>query len=397
MKSKARIMSLLLVLMMFATVLTACAPEAEPAPAPAERKTLTGIGEGFGGEIKATVVVEGDKIISVEVVGEDETDGVGTPALEQLPAIIVEANSTEDDVISGATYTSDGIIYAVNNALDPAAYPAPEPTPEEPALIEEDVLREAALNLLNNIPDNNFIMASDAALALAAENPDAVLWVDLRAAEDYAKGHITNAVNIPWATLGDNLEVLPMNKQIIFQCYSGQTSAQATALAQMLGFNAVSFRGGMNFGWAPLNLGEDTLQMDANPLPAAKAPELDEKEQIIWDAVKAYFPPEKNNIIAPADLLALVEENPDAITVLDIRAAEDYAKGHIETAMNIPFKTVGANIDQIPMNRPVYVTCYTGQTAGITIAPMRIMGYNAISLNRGMTGWDGEALPTVTE
>jgi rhodanese-related sulfurtransferase len=49
------------------------------------------------------------------------------------------------------------------------------------------------------------------------------------------------------------------------------------------------------------------------------------------------------------------------------------------------------------MNRPAYVTCYTGQTAGITIAPLRMMGYNAISLNRGMTGWDGEALPKVTE
>lgn len=318
MRNKARIISLLLVLMMFATVLTACAPKAEPAPAPA-------------------------------------------PAEQPAPA------------------------------------PEPAPAPAEPALVPEDVLKEAALNLLNNIPDNNFIMASDAALALAEENPDAVLWVDLRSAEDYAKGHITNSVNIPWATLGENLEVLPMNKQIIFQCYSGQTSAQATALAQMLGFNAVSFRGGMNFGWAPLNLGEDSLQMDANPLPAAKAPDLDEKEQIIWDAVVAYFPPEKNNIIAPADLLALVEENPDAITVLDIRSAEDYAKGHIETSKNIPFKTVGANTDQIPMNRPVYVTCYTGQTAGITIAPLRIMGYNAISLNRGMTGWDGEALPTVTE
>ena len=165
-------------------------------------------------------------------------------------------------------------------------------------------------------------MASDAALALAAENPDAVFWIDLRSAEDYAKGHIENAVNIPFATFGDNLEVIPMNKQIILQCYSGQTSAQAAALAQMLGFNAVSFRGGMNFGWAPLNLGEASLQMDANPLPAAKAPELDEKEQIVWDAVKAYFPPDKNNIIAPKDLLALVEENPDAITVLDIRTAE---------------------------------------------------------------------------
>lgn len=283
----------------------------------------------------------------------------------------------------------------------PAVEPAtPEPTPEpepEPALVKEDVLREAALKLLNNIPDNNFIMAADAALELAEENPDAVFWVDLRSAEDYAKGHIVGAVNIPFAQLGDHLDVLPTNKQIILQCYSGQTSAQATALAQMLGFNAVSFRGGMNFGWAPLELGEDTLEMEENPLPAAKAPSLDEAGQIVWDAVKAYFPPDKNNIIAPADLLALVEENPDAITVLDIRSADDYAAGHIETAKHIAFKQVGANIDQVPTNRPVYVTCYTGQTAGITIAPMRIMGYNAISLNRGMTGWDGAELPKVTD
>ena len=112
--------------------LAACAPKEEPAPPAAEQKTLTGVGEGFGGEIKATVVMEGDKIISVEVVGEKETQGIGTPALEQLPAKIVEANSTEVDVISGATYTSNGIIYAVNNAIDPVAYPAPvAEVPEE--------------------------------------------------------------------------------------------------------------------------------------------------------------------------------------------------------------------------------------------------------------------------
>ena len=126
-------------------------------------------------------------------------------------------------------------------------------------------------------------------MSLNDENPDAVFWVDMRSAEDYAKGHITNAVNIPYAKTGEMLEVIPMNKQVIFQCYSGQTSAQVTALANMLGFNAVSFRGGMNFGWAPLNLGEDTLQTTENKLPEAKTPELDEEQQILWDAVKAYF------------------------------------------------------------------------------------------------------------
>lgn len=273
--------------------------------------------------------------------------------------------------------------------------PAPTPTPAPaPALVPAEVIAEAVKGFLTTIPDNNYIMAADAALKLNSENPDAVFWVDMRSAEDYAKGHITNAVNIPYAKTGEKLGVLPTNKQIVFQCYSGQTSAQVTALANMLGYNAVSFRGGMNFGWAPLNLGEATLQTTENKLPEPKKPELDAKKQILWDAVVSYFT-DKNYIIAPADLDALVKENPDAIMVLDIRSAEDFAKGAIATAKNIAFKEVGKNIDQLPSNKPVYVTCYTGQTAGITIAPLRLMGINAISLNRGMTGWTGAELGVV--
>lgn len=276
--------------------------------------------------------------------------------------------------------------------------PAPPEEPQVTELNQEEVLLEGALSVLNNIPENNFIMKSDEALQLIADNPDAVFWVDLRSAEDYAKGHIAGAVNIPYAKVGENLAVLPTNKQIIFQCYSGQTSAQVTSLAQMLGYNALSFRGGMKFGWAPLNLGEDTLETTANPLPEANMPELDEKGQILWDAVVAYFQPDQNYIIQPADLDALVKDNPDAIMVLDIRSAEDFAKGHIPGAVNIPFKTVGQNLDQLSSSKPIYTTCYTGQTAGITIPMLRIAGYNAISLSRGMTGWVDEAkLPTVTE
>ena len=57
--------------------------------------------------------------------GPNETNGIGSKAIAELPAKIVEANSTEVDVIAGATVTSNAIIYAVNNALDPAKYPAP--------------------------------------------------------------------------------------------------------------------------------------------------------------------------------------------------------------------------------------------------------------------------------
>jgi uncharacterized protein with FMN-binding domain len=99
--------------------------------------TLTGTGVGFGGgKITVTVTMDGDKIVSIVADGENQTEGIGTRALEELPGKIVEANSTEVDVIAGATVTSEGIIYAVNNALDPEKYPAPEDkSKKEPASI----------------------------------------------------------------------------------------------------------------------------------------------------------------------------------------------------------------------------------------------------------------------
>ncbi|MEL7647449.1 MAG: FMN-binding protein [Sedimentibacter sp.] len=100
--------------------MAACAKEEAP-----KAETLTGVGKGFGGEVTVTVTREGDKITNVVAVGEKETNGIGSKALEELPAKIVAANSTEVDVVAGATYTSNAIIYAVNNALDPVKYPAP--------------------------------------------------------------------------------------------------------------------------------------------------------------------------------------------------------------------------------------------------------------------------------
>ncbi|HAS92873.1 MAG TPA: FMN-binding protein [Sedimentibacter sp.] len=83
-----------------------------------EEVTLTGTAEGFGGDVTVNVVVKGDDIISVEAIGEDETEGIGSVALVELPALIAEADSTDIDGVSGATYTSDGIKAAVRNALE---------------------------------------------------------------------------------------------------------------------------------------------------------------------------------------------------------------------------------------------------------------------------------------
>ncbi len=125
-----KILSLILVVLLVTSLFGCASKTAAPAA-----ETLTGTGDGFGGQVTVTVTKEADKITKVEVVGKDETQGIGTNAIDKLPAAIVEANSAEVDVVSGATYTSNAIIYAVNNALDPVKYPYPmaeEPKEEEP-------------------------------------------------------------------------------------------------------------------------------------------------------------------------------------------------------------------------------------------------------------------------
>lgn len=64
-------------------------------------------------------VVDG-KIADVTVTSHNETPGVGTPAIDNIPSKIVEAQSTDVEAVTGATYTSNAIIEAVNIALDKA-------------------------------------------------------------------------------------------------------------------------------------------------------------------------------------------------------------------------------------------------------------------------------------
>ena len=62
--------------------------------------------------------VEDGTITNVEVTEHEETDGLADPALADVPAAIVETNSTEVEVVSGATITSEAIIEAVNLILE---------------------------------------------------------------------------------------------------------------------------------------------------------------------------------------------------------------------------------------------------------------------------------------
>ena len=81
-----------------------------------------GSAKGIGGDVPVTVTVSGGKITDVTVGDNSETQGIGSKAIEQLPAKIVAAGGTDGvDAVSGATVTSKAIFEAVNAALGSAA------------------------------------------------------------------------------------------------------------------------------------------------------------------------------------------------------------------------------------------------------------------------------------
>lgn len=82
--------------------------------------TYYGTGKGFAGTMKVKVDISGGKIASISIVSTKDGDSYVKSASSLLDTI-VEKQSTNVDTVSGATFSSRGIIAAVRSALSQAA------------------------------------------------------------------------------------------------------------------------------------------------------------------------------------------------------------------------------------------------------------------------------------
>ena len=90
----------------------------EEEAAPSDKEVYTGEAEGGHGPVIVEVTMDGDEIVKIEVVEENETKGLGDAAFEELIPKIIDAQSTDGiDAVSGATVSSEALFGAVNEAL----------------------------------------------------------------------------------------------------------------------------------------------------------------------------------------------------------------------------------------------------------------------------------------
>ena len=91
--------------------------QARKVDAPDTAKTQKVTVDGFGGDMTLEVTADADKLYGVNVLSNSETQGIGSKAVEALPALMVEQQSFNVDGIAGATVSSTALRTGVEQAI----------------------------------------------------------------------------------------------------------------------------------------------------------------------------------------------------------------------------------------------------------------------------------------
>ena len=284
------------------------------------------------------------------------------------------------------------------------------------ATTASNVIGDRALNMLASMPSSGDYANNSVTADVLQQNLSQVYVLDIRQKADYAKGHIPGAKQVDfsqWAA-PENLAKLPKNQKIVVVCYTGTTATQAAAGLRMLGYDAVSLKGGMN-GWAPNETQSQVINdllntsypdvttassLTAQPGMAATftTPSSADYQMLAEQANKVFsaMPTSgdfANNTVSASGLSAMLNDpaKKDTLFVLDVRQKADYAKGHIAGAVNIDLNAVAlpANLQLLPKDKKIVVVCYSGNTAGQVVTALRMLDYDAVMLKYGMMSWDG--------
>ena len=115
---------------------------------------------------------------------------------------------------------------------------------------------------------------------------------------------------------------------------------------------------------------------------------------IIYSYLQAAF--SKLKMVSPAELTLLV--NREDATVVDIRSSDDFKRGHITGARNLPLAQLKTQISSLENQKaaPIIVVCQAGMSAQGAARQLLDNGFSRVMvLAGGMNKWTEASLPVV--
>ena len=175
---RKKFVAALLCVAMVLTLLAGCGSSSSSTAASGSvAGTYEGTGKGRNGDIVVAVTLDDDAVITnIEVKEQQETEGVGDIAFDQMIPKMVEHNTVAVDAVATATLTSNGLLEAVRNALTAAGVNPDDYNGEVSATTGEDTTYDVDVAVVGAGG------AGMAAAAAAAENGASVLVLEKAAA-----------------------------------------------------------------------------------------------------------------------------------------------------------------------------------------------------------------------
>jgi rhodanese-related sulfurtransferase len=125
---------------------------------------------------------------------------------------------------------------------------------------------------------------------------------------------------------------------------------------------------------------------------------LSAQEAASADAVATASETEIARTMQVGELLARIDEGSQPL-ILDVRTPEEYAEGHIEGAINIPYTELEDRVGElgIELGDEMVVYCRSGRRAGVAETALFELGYtNLKDLEGHINKWNEVGYPLVT-
>jgi rhodanese-related sulfurtransferase len=235
---------------------------------------------------------------------------------------------------------------------------------------------------------------------------DQVYIIDIRAAADFALGHIKNAHNVAFADLLTHIKGVNLTSytKVAIVCYTGQTAGYGASLLRLMGYDKVfSMKWGMcawhnDFAskWNNTIANGNAYASQFTSTATAKAvagsmPVLSTGKTTGQEILEARVATLLTDGFTPATVTnQVVFSSLTSYYIVNYWPAAQYADpGHIPGAVQYtPKETIklSADLKTLPTDKPIAVYCYTGQTSAFLTAYLRLLGYDAKSILFGTNG-----------
>ncbi len=293
-----------------------------------------------------------------------------TPAAEPTPAAVLAEQPAA---------TAEVTPKPLSKPLLRPQLKAPLKPPPKPLL--RSTSRACLAAFASSIPDG--FMATGKIDDVKAAVDAGTYVIDVREPKEYADGHIPGAVNIPLRTLAQNLDKVPADQPVLLYCASGLRAGTATAALRLLGYdNVKSFPG----GWKAWSGANEAASTDAVEPKTFTAKEVDPALVTTVDDFLSAIPDGFYSIGAVDKLQEAID---NGAVLVDVREEKEYADGAIPGAVNIPIRTLIANLDKVPADKPVIVYCASGHRAALANAVLHMAGYDNVRVfPAGYGAWE---------